>query len=485
MTSLKSRIKFFATTLSLYLLVSPYSACFPEGASDSFWNGVGSEITKQVIIELLRPSKKTEWEPGTSYPNKPNIIAATKPNHWKPRDGYIWDDKEKMTVRPITTDDKTIAWVFGAMAFKMESIDVTSENVSEWLTSGKELISTAPDLDSKLTIQNQLAWVLATNPNKEVRNGSMALLYSSSACSETNWENPVYLDSYAAAQAELRNFDEAIRAQEKALATETLKEMVGDTEYEAARQRLAIYKQGKPFRKEMSSEEKGEAVIGIVSALAALGGEDSDPDGGDSKEAKKDTDKPQVFTGIGAALAVENGYTVVRQIIPGSPSEESDSIHPGDRIVGVAQGASGAMTNIASWNLDDTIKIIRGEKGSIVRLRILPSSSSPSGPFKTITLVRNSINPGTADNKSILVINKKNVTYWPTDNKGSFGKYSFTSDGFRNTYRIDCKYRRFIWIQNIKLSTGQITGNTTEAQWHSLNDRSAISNAVYNKLCIR
>lgn len=95
--------------------------------------------------------------------------------------------------------------------------------------------------------------------------------------------------------------------------------------------------------------------------------------------------------GIGAALQNENEYTVVRRIIAGGPAELSGLLHVGDRIVSVAQGDA-ATEDIIGWRLGDVVDLIRGEKGSTVKLNILPVDVSPEDPTKTITLVRDKIN---------------------------------------------------------------------------------------------
>ncbi len=95
--------------------------------------------------------------------------------------------------------------------------------------------------------------------------------------------------------------------------------------------------------------------------------------------------------GIGAALQTESDYTIVRRIIPGGPADLSDKLHIDDRIVGVGQGDDGEMVDVVSWRLGDVVELIRGPKGSTVRLRLLPKDVGAEGPAATISLVRNKI----------------------------------------------------------------------------------------------
>jgi len=95
--------------------------------------------------------------------------------------------------------------------------------------------------------------------------------------------------------------------------------------------------------------------------------------------------------GIGTALQTENEYTVIRRIIAGGPAALSEQVSVDDRIVGVGNGENEEIVDIVSWPLDDVVDLIRGPKGSIVRLKILPVSAPTGTPPKIITLVRDKI----------------------------------------------------------------------------------------------
>lgn len=95
--------------------------------------------------------------------------------------------------------------------------------------------------------------------------------------------------------------------------------------------------------------------------------------------------------GIGAVLKGDADYTEVQRTIPGGPARQSGLIHGGDRIVGVAQGADGAMEDVVGWRLQDVVDKIRGPKNSVVRLQILPKSAGTDAVPRTVSLVRNEI----------------------------------------------------------------------------------------------
>ncbi len=95
--------------------------------------------------------------------------------------------------------------------------------------------------------------------------------------------------------------------------------------------------------------------------------------------------------GIGASLQTENEYTKVAKVLPGGDADKSGKLHANDFIVGVAQGKDGEMVDVVGWRLDDVVKLIKGPKGTVVRLLILPSATGVNGPSQEITLARDKI----------------------------------------------------------------------------------------------
>jgi carboxyl-terminal processing protease len=99
----------------------------------------------------------------------------------------------------------------------------------------------------------------------------------------------------------------------------------------------------------------------------------------------------QSLEGIGARLQMENDFVKVMEVIPGGPAFKSKLLHNGDRIVGVAQGDDGEMMDVVGWRLDDVVQIIRGPKGTKVRLSVIPAELGVSGTPITINLVRDKV----------------------------------------------------------------------------------------------
>ncbi|TCU14140.1 carboxy terminal-processing peptidase [Rhizobium sullae] len=95
--------------------------------------------------------------------------------------------------------------------------------------------------------------------------------------------------------------------------------------------------------------------------------------------------------GIGAVLQERDDYTTIRELVPGGPAQLSGSLSVGDRITGVGQGKDGAIKEVVGTRLDEVVQMIRGKKGSVVRLDILPADAGADGTHRIISLVRDKI----------------------------------------------------------------------------------------------
>ncbi|MGB1237766.1 MAG: carboxy terminal-processing peptidase [Pseudomonadales bacterium] len=94
--------------------------------------------------------------------------------------------------------------------------------------------------------------------------------------------------------------------------------------------------------------------------------------------------------GIGAVLQNENEYTQIVRLIPSGPADKTGKLKANDKIVAVGQGESGPMEDIVGWRLDDVVDRIRGEKGTSVRLEIIPSGGSDQRR-ETVLIKRNTV----------------------------------------------------------------------------------------------
>ncbi|WP_439106926.1 carboxy terminal-processing peptidase [Congregibacter sp.] len=95
--------------------------------------------------------------------------------------------------------------------------------------------------------------------------------------------------------------------------------------------------------------------------------------------------------GIGAVLSLQDEYTRVARIVTAGPADKQGELKPSDRIVAVAQDEDGAFEDVIGWRLDEVVQLIRGPKGSTVRLQVLPAKAGADAERKTIKIVRNKV----------------------------------------------------------------------------------------------
>jgi len=96
------------------------------------------------------------------------------------------------------------------------------------------------------------------------------------------------------------------------------------------------------------------------------------------------------LVGIGASLQSDDGYCKIREIVPGGPAARSGQLKIGDRIVGVAQ-EKGELTDLIDMPLPQAVELIRGQKGTTVRLTIIPAGAADDATRKTVSMVRDEI----------------------------------------------------------------------------------------------
>ncbi len=110
-----------------------------------------------------------------------------------------------------------------------------------------------------------------------------------------------------------------------------------------------------------------------------------------SNAAQFNMEMSRSLEGIGATLASENEYVTIKTIVPGGPADKSKQINIDDRIVAVAQGKDGEFQDIVGWRIDNAITLIRGPKGTLVKLKVLPKGKTSSDRPKLIEIVRDKI----------------------------------------------------------------------------------------------
>jgi carboxyl-terminal processing protease len=132
---------------------------------------------------------------------------------------------------------------------------------------------------------------------------------------------------------------------------------------------------------------------------------------GASASAEFDISMKLSLVGIGAVLQERDDYITIRELVAGGPAQVSGKIAVGDRITGVGQDEDGPMKEVVGQRLDEVVQLIRGAKGSTVRLDILPANAGPDAKHQIISLVRDKISlEKQAAQKSVLDVKDGNTT---------------------------------------------------------------------------
>ncbi|MEQ6918413.1 carboxy terminal-processing peptidase [Halomonas aquatica] len=94
--------------------------------------------------------------------------------------------------------------------------------------------------------------------------------------------------------------------------------------------------------------------------------------------------------GIGALLQADGEFVKVSSLVAGGPAERDGALQPADRIVGVGQ-EDGEIVNVVGMRLDDVVDLIRGPKGSVVRLDVVPAQAVDMTRSMVIDITRDTV----------------------------------------------------------------------------------------------
>ena len=95
--------------------------------------------------------------------------------------------------------------------------------------------------------------------------------------------------------------------------------------------------------------------------------------------------------GIGAQLTTEEEYTKVAELIKGGPAERGKELQAGDRIIAIGQGVDGELKDVVGMRLDDVVQQIRGEKGTVVRLNVIPTDAVSESAATVVSITRDTV----------------------------------------------------------------------------------------------
>ena len=111
------------------------------------------------------------------------------------------------------------------------------------------------------------------------------------------------------------------------------------------------------------------------------------------------------LVGIGAMLRSEDGYAKIENLVPGGPAQMDGRLKVGDRITAVAQGQN-EFVDVREMRLDKVVEMIRGKKGTRVRLLVIPSDAADPSHRKNVELVRDEIKLKDQEARADIIIKK-------------------------------------------------------------------------------
>ncbi|MBZ0329015.1 carboxy terminal-processing peptidase [Halomonas sp. ANAO-440] len=95
--------------------------------------------------------------------------------------------------------------------------------------------------------------------------------------------------------------------------------------------------------------------------------------------------------GIGAMLQSDGEYVKVSSLVPGGPADRAGVLEPADRIIGVGQEDGEEIVNVVGMRLDEVVDLIRGPKGSVVRLEVVPAEAMDMTRSHEVEITRDTV----------------------------------------------------------------------------------------------
>ena len=152
-----------------------------------------------------------------------------------------------------------------------------------------------------------------------------------------------------------------------------------------------ILKRYTRFLESIKQEEEGDVANLFLTALATA----YDPHSDYFSRSELDsfeTNMKKRLQGIGALLSMrDNRMAEIQGIVVGGPADKSGALHVGDRIVAVGQGDDGELVDITYMKLQKVVDLIRGPRGTKVRLKIIPSEADDGSWTEVVEIIRDEV----------------------------------------------------------------------------------------------
>lgn len=152
-----------------------------------------------------------------------------------------------------------------------------------------------------------------------------------------------------------------------------------------------ILKRYTRFLESIKQEEEEDVANLFLTALATA----YDPHSEYFSQSELDsfqTNMKKKLQGIGALLSMRDSRVAeIQGIVVGGPADKADNLHVGDRITAVGEGDDGELVDVTYMKLQKVVDLIRGERGTKVRLKIIPADAADESQTQMIEIVRDEV----------------------------------------------------------------------------------------------
>lgn len=172
------------------------------------------------------------------------------------------------------------------------------------------------------------------------------------------------------------------------LQNELINLMVTDEKLTLDEAKAKLQKRYNTRQKRIHDMEEGE-LFSLVMNVVSLG---FDPHSGyySAKQMEQfNISMSLALQGIGTVLRQDDDSVKIVEVVTGGPADLTGQVQIGDEIIGVAQGEDGEFVDIVGMRLDKVVEMVRGEKGTVVRLQMIGNKGK--GAEKIVKITRDTV----------------------------------------------------------------------------------------------
>jgi carboxyl-terminal processing protease len=267
------------------------------------------------------------------------------------------EDVDAMKEWETKLDDEILN---GTFSFFDKSVNILSQRTAEAKAYYTEILETPFEFTANETYQ--------TDPDKkEWAKDKNAL--------RDDWRRMLKYDVLSRIEDQLNIQEKALKDKDTSVVQKTFAELEKDS-------REKVKKRYDEWLKRIEQDDRDDRLSFYLNCLLNV----YDPHSGYFPPKDKenfDIAMSGQLEGIGATLQEKDGYIKVVQIVPGSPSWKQGQLKEGDLIIKVAQG-NDEPVDVVDMRLDNAVKLVRGKKGTTVKLTV----KKPDNSIVVISIVR-------------------------------------------------------------------------------------------------